>query len=101
MKLKCKFRLWDGSLTIDVENGSLIEDDKIGYLGHDFGSYPEDLHFEKITKDDIKFILENDVDCEIEMIDEFDIDEDISSNYISSADLVPKLHKGKVIIYLR
>jgi hypothetical protein len=101
MKLKCKFRLWDGQITIDVENGSQIEEDKIGYIGHNYGSYPEDLHFERILKDDIKFILDNDVECEIEMVDEFDIDEDISSDYIDSSDLTPKLHKGKVIIYLK
>jgi hypothetical protein len=101
MKLKCKFRLWDGQLTIDVENGSQIEDDKIGYIGHNYGAYPDYLHYEKINKDDIKFILDNDIECEIEMIDEFDIDEDISSDYISSSDLIPKLHKGKVIIYLK
>ena len=101
MKLKCKFRLWDGQPTIDVENGSHIENDKIGYIGNDYGTYPNYLHYEKITKEDIKFILDNDIECEIEMVDEFDIDEDISSDYISSSDLVPKLHKGKVIIYLK
>lgn len=100
MRLKCKLRLWEEMPTIDIENGTTITHESIGFIGHNFGGFPKDLHYEKITKDDIKFILENEVECEIEMVDEFESDEEINDELMFHGDLTPKLHKGKVIIYL-
>lgn len=100
MRKKCKLRVWDDTTTIDIEDGSVVEENQIGYIGHNYGGYPEDVYYEKITKEDIQFILDNDVECEIEMIDEFLGQGETSEELLFEGDLVPKLHKGKVIIYL-
>jgi hypothetical protein len=93
--------MWEDMPTIDVEEGTTIEHEQIGFIGHNYGGYPEDVYYEKITKEDIQFILDNEVDCEIEMIDEFLGSGESSDELLFEGELIPKLHKGKVIIYLK
>lgn len=83
--------------TFVLEDGTIIDTNKIGYVANSYGVFDEDLFYEKFTKNDISFIVENNIECHIEVIDEFTD----TKEYIGTAEgfRKPKLYKGKVIIH--
>ena len=56
MLKKCKLRMWEENPTIDIEDGTTIPYEKIGWIASQYGGYPEDVFYEKMSKEDIKFI---------------------------------------------
>lgn len=78
----------DEQPTFTLEDGTIIDTDKIGYICSQYGVSPDDCFYERFTKDDVSFIIDNDVDCEIEMVDD-------------DGFRTPKLYKGKIIIHFK
>ena len=101
MTEKVTLALIDEEPTFILENGTIIDTNLVGYISKSFGGHTENSFFDKITKEDIRFIMDNDVECEIEMMDEFtnpDMFEDIP---MFESERTPKLYKGKIIIHLK
>jgi hypothetical protein len=51
MLKKCKLRMWEDNPTIDIEDGTTIPYEKIGWIACQYGGYPEDVFYEKMSKD--------------------------------------------------
>jgi len=88
MKAKAMLVLVDDQPTFTLEDGTIIDAEKVGYIVHESGIHPEDYIYDRFTKYDISFIIDNDVQCEIELMDE-------------DGFRTPKLHRGKVIIHFK
>ena len=84
--------LQDEQPTFVLLDGTIIDANKIGYIAHNYGEHPDDSFYDKFTKDDVSFIQDNKVECEIEMM--YDGED-------AKAEKVPKLYKGKVIIHFK
>jgi hypothetical protein len=95
--MKAKLVMVDDEYTFLLEDGTIIESDKIGWVN--VGSMGFDI-FEKFTDEDAQFIIEQEIDCEIVMIDEFTNPEEYNGVPLFEGQPKPKLHKGKVIIRL-
>lgn len=95
--MKAKLVMVDDEYTFLLEDGTIIESDKIGWVN--VGSMGFDI-YEKFTHEDAQFIIEQEIDCEIEMIDEFSAPEEYQGVGLFEGEPKPKLHKGKVIIRL-
>jgi|694.fasta_scaffold12226_17 hypothetical protein len=88
--------LQDEQPTFVLLDGSIIDTDKIGYIAHNYGEHPEDSFYDRFTKEDVSFIQDNKIECEIEMV--YDSDED---GHHAESEKIPKLYKGKVIIHFK
>lgn len=88
MRAKATLVMVDEEATFLLDDGSIVDTEKIGYICSHYGVSPEDCYYDRFTKDDIAFIINNKVDCEVEMIDE--------DGFRS-----PKLYKGKIIIHFK
>ena len=99
MLKKCKLRMWEENPTIDIEDGTTIPYEKIGWIACQYGGYPEDVFYEKMTKEYIKFILENSIECAIEMYNEPLESDDFLDESLYEGEANVKLYKGKVIIH--
>jgi len=97
MREKATLVLVDDEPTFLLDDGTIIETDQIGYIAHNYGVSHDDCFYDKFTKNDVDFIVDNNVECEIEMIDEYSD----SDSYASDSRKRPKLHKGKVIIHFK
>lgn len=84
----------DDQPTFLLEDGTIIDTEKIGFIAHSYGEHPEDSFYEKFTKHDVTFIINNKVECQIEMRTESDDEDDLHNR-------VPRLYKGKVIIHFK
>lgn len=92
MRQKATLVLQDEKPTFVLEDGTIIDAEKVGYVSQSYGEHPDDAFYDKFTKDDVSFIQDNNVECEIEMMYE---DEE---NPLPSS-IVPRLYKGKIIIH--
>lgn len=87
----------DDQPTFILEDGSIIEKEQIGFIHHSYGEHPDDSFYEKFTKNDINFIINNNIECAIEMVAE---DDDEESDAFEGR-RVPRLYKNKVIIHFK
>lgn len=101
MKAKATLVLVDDKPTFILEDGTIIETEQIGYIAHTYGLAPEDSFYDRFTKADVDFIVDNDIECEIEMMDEFTNPEEYYGVGLFEGERKPKLHKGKVIIHFK
>lgn len=92
MKERAILVLQDEEPTFVLLDGTIIDTNKIGYIAHNYGEHPDDSFYDKFTKDDVAFIQDNKIECEIEMM--YDGED-------SESEKVPKLYKGKVIIHFK
>lgn len=82
-----------------LEDGTVIEKDMIGWVSHTYGNYPEDSFYDKFDIDEAMFVLNNNIECEIEMMDEFTNPEHYEDVPLFEAERKLKLYKGKIIIH--
>lgn len=101
MREKATLVLVDNEPTFLLEDGTIIETEKIGYIAHNYGLSRDDCFYDKFTKNDVDFIVDNNVECEIEMMDEFTNPEQYENVPLFEGERKPKLHKGKVIIHFK
>lgn len=101
MRAKATLVMVDEQPTFLLDDGSIIDSDKIGYICSHYGLSAEDCYYDKFTKDDVSFIINNKVDCEIEMMDEFSNPEEFGNSGLYDGERMPKLYKGKVIIHFK
>jgi hypothetical protein len=101
MREKATLVLVDEEPTFLLQDGTVIDSDKIGYVAHTYGLSPEDCFYDKFNAYDITFIIENNVECEIEMVDEFTNPELYENVPLYEGERKPKLYKGKVIIHFK
>lgn len=83
-----------------LEDGTIIGRDKIGWIANNYGNYPEDSFYERFCLDDAFFVVNNSIECEIEMMDEFTNPEHYEDVPLFEGERKPKLYKGKIIIHL-
>lgn len=101
MREKATLVLVDDEPTFLLEDGTIIETDQIGYIAHCYTAHSSDCFYDKFTKSDVAFIVDNEVDCEIEMMDEFTNSEEYTSEALYEGEKKPRLHKGKVVIHFQ
>lgn len=101
MKDKVIVAMVEDEPTFILEDGTIIDTKMVGYISHNYGIHPEDAFFDRITKDDIRFIMDNEIECFIEMMDEFTNPEFYEGVPLFEGEKKPKLHKGKIIIHLK
>lgn len=101
MKAKATFVLVDEKPTFILEDGTIIETEKIGYVAHTYGLSPEDCSYDRFTTADINFIIDNNIECEIEMMDEFSDSDEYDNVGLFEGERKLKLYKGKVIIHFK
>ena len=82
-----------------LEDGTVIEKDMIGWVAHTYGNYPEDSFYDKFDIDEAMFVLNNNIECDIEMMDEFTNPEHYEDVPLFEGERKPKLYKGKIIIH--
>jgi hypothetical protein len=99
VKEKVKFVMVDNDYSFILEDGTVIEKDRIGWIAHDYGNYPEDSFYEKFCLDNAFFVANNGIECEIEMMDEFTNPEEYEGVPLFEGERKPKLYKGKIIIH--
>lgn len=87
--------------TFILEDGSIVDTSLVGYIANSYGESENDYFYDRITKEDIKFIMDNNIDCEIEMMDEFTNPEMYEDVPLFEGERKPQLHKGKIIIHLK
>ena len=87
--------------TFILEEGSIIDTKLVGYISNSYGGHTENAFFDRITKEDIRFIMDNNIECEIEMMDEFTDPELYEDVPMFEGERKPKLYKGKIIIHLK
>lgn len=85
--------------TFIMEDGTIIDQAKVGWVAINFGGYPEDIYYDKVTEEHIQFILDNNIPLEIEMVDTPNQNDGEWTYYES--DRKPRLHKGKIIIHFK
>jgi hypothetical protein len=91
----------DEEPTFILQDGSIIDTKLVGYIRSGYDGSIENTFFDRITKDDIKFIMNNNIELEIEMMDEFTNPENYDDVPLFEGERKPKLHKGKIIINLK
>jgi hypothetical protein len=73
----------------------------IGYMAIPYSPNSNDYILEPMTASDIDFIIVNDLDIEVEMIDEFTAPDEYADVGLFDGERKPKLHKGKIIIHIK
>ena len=101
MRLKATLSLEDGLPQIELDNGMLIEHDRIGYIAERYTGWSTDYNLEPISQAEINFIIENDIDIEVEVVDEFSNPELYEGVGWGDGEVMPKLHKNKIIIHYK
>jgi hypothetical protein len=96
---KVQFVLVEDDYSFILEDGTIIEKEMVGWIAHTYGNYPEDSFYDKFTIDDAIFIQNNNIECEIEMMDEFTNPEEYEGVPLFEGVKKPKLYKGKIIIH--
>lgn len=82
-----------------MDDGTIIDEDKIGYVAINYTGHTHDVIYEEITQEHLDFIIHNDIPLEIEMCDNFQIKDEEWEMY--DMERTPKLHKGKIIIHYK
>ena len=98
MRQKAELVMVDGEYTFLLEDGTTIEKDMVGWVANGFDNYS---FFDKFSINDALFILDNNIECEVEMTDEFTNPEEYSGVPLFEGGRKPKTYKGKVIFYLK
>lgn len=101
MKVKATLTLVDDQPQIELEDGTLIEHKSIGYIANGWGSHPADTFYDLITEADINFIIDNNIDIEVEMVDEFTNPEEYNGVPLFEGVTKPKMYRNKIIIHLK
>lgn len=96
MREKVNVILIDEEPTFVMLDGTIIDTKQVGWICRSYMS-PEDAFLERITKSDIDFIMDNDIECEIEL-ESLVSDE---NDGFFDAERKPRLKSGKVIIHLK
>lgn len=91
MREKVELVLVDDEPTFVMQDGTVIDTDQIGYVATPYSISPEDCYYDRFTKSDVSFIIDNNVQCEIEMREDGEIGDD----------RVPRLYRGKIIIHYK
>ena len=91
----------DDEPTFVLLDGTIIDPKQVGWISRSYLTGCEDSFLEPITKSDIDFILNNEIDCEIEMVTDCGSQKDYDDMEFYDAEKKPKLYKGKVIIHLK
>lgn len=91
MREKVEIVLVDELPTFVMQDGTVIDTDQIGYVATPYGISPDDCYYDRFTKSDVSFIIDNNVQCEIQMMEDGEI----------GGDRVPRLYRGKVIIHYK
>lgn len=99
LREKARLQQVNGDYSFLLEDGTTIESDKIGWIVNSYGEFPEDSFYEKFTDETANFIFHNDIECEIEMMDEFTNPEEFLDVPLFESEPKPKLYKGKILIY--
>ena len=100
MREKAKFVMVDDDYSFVLGDGTVIEKDSIGWIAETYGNSPDDCFYNKFSLDEALFVDSNNIECEIEMTDEFTNPEHYEDVPLYEGERKPKLHKGKIIIYL-
>jgi hypothetical protein len=100
MREQARLEQIDGEYYFVLRDGTIIENDKIGWVVNSYGGFPEETFYERFTQDTADFIFKNDIECEIEMMDEFSNPEEFESVGLFDSSPIPKLYKGKILIHL-
>lgn len=101
MRVSATLNLEDGRPYIELEDGTLINHDMIGYIAQSYSGWGAEYTLELITLPDIHFIIDNNVEIEVEMIDEFTNPELFRHVAWGEGSTTPKLHKNKIIIHYK
>lgn len=101
MKVKATLTLVNDKPQIELEDGTMIEHKSIGYIAHGWGSHPADTFYDLITSADIDFIIKNNIEIQLEMIDEFTNPEEYNGVPLFEGVAKPKMYRNKVIIHLK
>ena len=101
MKVRATLTLVNDKPQIELEDGTIIEHKSIGYIAHGWGSHPADTFYDLMTYADIDFIINNNIDIELEMIDEFSNPEEYNGVPLFEGVAKPKMYRNKVIIHLK
>lgn len=98
MKQRAELVMVDNEYTFVLEDGTILEKEVIGWVANKFDNYS---FYDKFTANDALFILDNNIECEVEMMDEFSNPEEYAGVPLFEGERKPKTHKGKVIIHLK
>jgi hypothetical protein len=101
MRSPATLTIVDEKPQVELEDGTIIEHKQIGYIAHGWGIKPTDFIYDLITPSDIEFILQNEIDIEVEMVDEFSSPELYENIPLFEGLAKPKLIKNKIIIHLK
>ena len=102
MRVKATLYLEDELPYIELEDGTIIDHSKIGFVSQGYSGWASEYHtLEPITSTEVLFIINNNIDIEIEMVDEFTNPELYDGIAWGDGEATPKLHKNKVIIHYR
>jgi hypothetical protein len=96
---KAKFVMVDDDYSFVLGDGTVIEKDMIGWIAETYGNYPEDCFYNKFSLDEAIFVANNNIECEIEMMDEFTNPELYEDTPLYEGERKLKLYKGKIIIH--
>lgn len=98
MRDKANLVLVDTDYYFVLQDGTEIERDKIGWVAND-NTYSYDSSLEKFGLDDALFVINNNIQCEIEMMDEFTNPEQYENVPLFEGERKIKFFKGKIIIH--
>jgi hypothetical protein len=101
MKKEAFIYLVDDKPQVEFEDGTIIDHRSIGYMAIPYSPNSNDYILEPMTASDIDFIIVNDLDIEVEMIDEFTAPDEYADVGLFDGERKPKLHKGKIIIHIK
>ena len=101
MRVPAKLYLVDDKPELSLEDGTTFDHRSIGYIAIHFVPQSHDYILEPITRSDIDFIIDNDIDIELEMFDEFDNPDEYMNVPLFEGERKPKLHKNKIIIHYK
>lgn len=99
MRAKAKLIMVDNVYSFVLEDGTIIEKDSIGWIAQSYGNYPEDIFYNRFSFDEAIFVVNNNIECEIELIDEITNPEMYEDVPLYETERKPKLYKNKIIIH--
>lgn len=98
MRDKAELVMLDDEYTFVLQDGTIIEREQIGWIVNQIDSQ---YSYERFTSYDALFILDNKIECEIEMMDEFTNPEEYYGVPLYEGERKPRLYRGKVIIHYK
>ena len=101
MRNETTFRIVDGRPEIETDDGSVYGHELIGYVAPDPGVFYDPSHYRRFTMHDANFIVESGAGVELVMDDEFTSPGDYYSIGLYEGEPKPKMHRGKLVIYIK